>query len=66
MFLTSKPNTNNIIIPVSDLNTDLATSIGYCKNKLKNDIIKIQKLGNSVVWDDTNSNRSALAGLQWA
>ena len=49
-----KPNTQ-IIIPGSNINSDMTMSINVFKTRVKNLLLNIQKRGNPLQWDVCNS-----------
>ena len=50
VFNKSIPSETGIVIPGSNMNSDLASAIGYIKQKLKDRLLSIQKLGDPTVW----------------
>ena len=49
-----KPNTK-IIIPGSNINSDMTMSINVYKTRVKNLLLNIQKKGNPFQWENFNS-----------
>ena len=54
VLLHDSPETDGRIIPGSDKNTDLSTSISFVKSRVKELLITIQATGCNLTWEDSN------------
>ena len=48
-----KAEENDIVIPGSQINSDLSASTGYVKNKVKTYLLHEQKQGDKILWEFT-------------
>ena len=63
----SNIDVTNILIPGYVEKSDLCTSIGYFKSKIRDILFKLQKEGDKIMWDpmDRNFNVKFTEGPCW-
>ena len=61
----SRSYVNNIIIPGSSINSDLCTTVGFFKCKVRSILLQLQSKGDSKTWDNRNFNPKFINGPCW-